>query len=290
MGTDSGRVSGRVSGKVAFITGGARGQGRSHAIRLAQEGANIIIVDSIGGTEAYPWNSYTQATKADLIETAKLVEATGQGIVAREGDVRDLESLRAAVQEGIDKFGRLDIVCANAGISPYTANPESWKVPDERWNDVIDVNLRGVRHTIAATVPAMIEAGNGGSIIITSSGAGLRGVYGLTDYCASKFGVIGMARVLANEVGPYNIRVNSIAPGAVSTDMVLNDGLFRMFRPDLENPTTEDVASVFVKMNMLPVPWVDAVDISNAVLFLASDESRYITGITLPVDCGGSGK
>ena len=282
---------GRLDDKVAFITGGARGQGRSHAVRLAQEGAHIVLVDSVGGSDAYPWcTAYPMATKADLIETARLVEATGRGIVAREGDVRDVESLRAAVAEGLAKFGRLDIVSANAGISPYTASPETWNVTDERWNDVIAVNLAGVRNTIRATVPAMIEAGNGGSIIITSSGAGLKGAYGLSDYCSTKFGVIGLARTLANEVAPHNIRVNVIAPGTVSTDMVLNDGLFRMFRPDLEAPTAADVAPVFTQMSMLPIPWVDPVDISNALLFLASDEARYITGVTLPVDGGMAAK
>ena len=281
----------RLDDKVAFITGGARGQGRSHAVRLAQEGAHIVLVDSIGGREAYPWcSAYAMATKADLIETTRLVEATGRGVVAREGDVRDVESLRDAVGEGLAKFGRIDIVSANAGISPYTEMPETWNVTDERWRDVVDVNLTGVRNTIRATVPPMIEAANGGSIVITSSGAGLKGAYGLSDYCSSKFGVIGLARTLANEVAPHNIRVNVIAPGTVSTDMVHNDGLFRMFRPDLEAPTAADVAPVFQQMSMLPIPWVEAVDISNALLFLASDEARYITGVTLAVDGGMSSK
>jgi (+)-trans-carveol dehydrogenase len=282
---------GRLEDKVAFITGGARGQGRSHAVRLAQEGAHIVLVDSIGGSDAYPWcTAYSMATRADLVETARLVEATGRGVVAREGDVRDIASLRAAVAEGLAKFGRLDIVSANAGISPYTAAPETWSISDERWDDVIAVNLAGVRNTVRATVPAMIDAGNGGSIIITSSGAGLKGVYGLSDYCSTKFGVIGLARSLANEVAPHNIRVNVVAPGTVSTDMVLNEGLFAMFRPDLEAPTAADVAPVLSGMSMLPIPWVDAVDISNAVLFLASDEARYITGVTLPVDGGMTAK
>ncbi len=282
---------GRLDDKVAFVTGGACGQGRSHARRLAEEGAHVIIVDSVGGADAYPWNTaYPMATKADLIETSRMVESMGRGVVAREGDVRDVASLRAAVAEGVAKFGRLDIVSANAGISPYTQNPETWNVSDERWNDVVDVNLAGVRNTVVAAVPAMIEAGNGGSIVVTSSGAGLKGVYGLSDYCSSKFGVIGLARSLANEVAPHNIRVNVIAPGTVSTDMVLNDGLFRMFRPDLESPTEADVAQVFTQMSMLPVPWVDPVDISNALVFLVSDEARYITGVTLPVDAGMSAK
>jgi SDR family mycofactocin-dependent oxidoreductase len=277
---------GRLDGKVAFITGGARGQGRAHAIRLAEEGASIIVVDSIGGRDAYPWMTYPMATREDLVETARRVEATGKGIVAREADVREVGTLTAAVQEGVDKFGHIDIVCANAGISPF--GPETWLNDDRQWRDVLDVNLLGVRNTVKATVPGMIEAEVGGSIVITSSGAGLKGVYGLSDYCASKFAVIGLARSLANEVGVHNIRVNVIAPGTVDTDMVQNPGLYRAFRPDLESPGREDVKEVFLGMAALPVPWVDPVDISNALLFLASDEARYITGQVLSVDAGMS--
>src|SRR5215211_2791907 len=220
---------GRLDGKVAFITGGARGQGRSHAVRLAQEGAHIVVIDSVGGRDAYPWMTYPMSTKEDLAQTARLVEATSQGVVAREADVRDQSSLEDAVQEGIDKFGHIDIVSANAGISPF--GPETWLNDDRQWADVIDVNLLGVRNTIKATVPAMIAAQRGGSIVVTSSGAGLKGVYGLSDYCASKFAVIGFSRSLANEVAPHNIRVNVIAPGTVDTDMVQNPGLYRAFRP-----------------------------------------------------------
>ena len=277
---------GRLDGKVAFITGGARGQGRSHAIRLAEEGASIIVVDSIGGAESYPWMTYPMATKDDLVETARRVEAIGQGIVAREADVRELGPLAAAVAEGVEKFGHIDVVCANAGISPF--GPETWLNDDRQWRDVLDVNLLGVRNTVKATVPGMIEAERGGCIVITSSGAGLKGVYGLSDYCASKFAVIGLARSLANEVGVHNIRVNVIAPGTVDTDMVQNSGLYKAFRPDLENPGREDVERVFLGMATLPVPWVDPVDISNALLFLASDEARYITGQVLSVDAGMS--
>jgi (+)-trans-carveol dehydrogenase len=277
---------GRLDGKVAFITGGARGQGRAHAIRLAEEGACLIVVDSIGGGDAYPWMTYPMATREDLVETTRRVEATGQGIVAREADVRELGTLAAAVQEGVDKFGHIDVVCANAGISPF--GQETWLNDDRQWRDVLDVNLLGVRNTVKATVPGMIEAEVGGSIVITSSGAGLKGVYGLSDYCASKFAVIGLARSLANEVGVHNIRVNVIAPGTVDTDMVQNPGLYRAFRPDLESPGREDVKEVFLGMAALPVPWVDPVDISNALLFLASDEARYITGQVLSVDAGMS--
>ncbi len=279
---------GRLDDKVALITGAARGQGRSHAIRLAQEGAHIIAVDSCGGETAYPWMTYQMATEEDLAETARRVEATGRGIVARVGDVREIESLNEAVAEGLEKFGHIDILSANAGISPF--GPESWLNDDTQWQDVYSVNLLGVRNTCKAVVPAMIEGGSGGSIVITSSGAGLKGVYGLADYCSSKWGVIGFARSLANEVAPYRIRVNVIAPGTVDTDMVQNDGLRKLFRPDMENPTRDDVAPVFQQMSMLGVPWVEPIDISNAVLFLASEEARYITGVVLPVDAGMSAK
>jgi SDR family mycofactocin-dependent oxidoreductase len=281
---------GRLDGKVAFITGGARGQGRSHAIRLAEEGAQIIIVDAVGGTDAYPWITYPMATRDDLAETARRVEATGRGIVAREADVRDPSTLERALHEGLEKFGHIDIVSANAGISPF--GPETWLNDDRQWRDVLDVNLLGVRNTVKVTVPTMIEGERGGAIVITSSGAGLKGVYGLglSDYCASKFAVIGLARSLANEVAPYNIRVNVIAPGTVDTDMVHNPGLYKAFRPDLDTPGRDDVSEVFRRMAMLPVPWVEPIDISNALLFLASDEARFVTGQTLSVDAGMSVK
>lgn len=279
---------GRLDDKVAFITGAARGQGRSHAVRLAEEGAHIIAVDACGGESAHPWMTYHMATKEDLAETARRVEAVGRGIVARVGDVREIETLAAALAEGLDKFGHVDILSANAGISPF--GPESWLNDDRQWQDVYSVNLLGVRNTCKAVVPAMIEAERGGSIVITSSGAGLKGAYGLADYCSTKWGVIGFARSLANEVAPYGIRVNVIAPGTVDTDMVQNDGLRKLFRPDLPNPTREDVAPVFQQMSMLEVPWVEPIDISNALLFLASEEARYITGVVLPVDAGMSAK
>lgn len=277
---------GRLDDKVAFITGAARGQGRSHAVQLAREGAHVIAVDACGGTDAYPWLAYPSATEDDLAETARLVEATGRAIVARKADVRDVESLRASVQEGLDEFGHIDIVSANAGISPF--GPVTWENDGRQWSDVYEVNQFGVRNTCVAVVPSMIEAGRGGSITITSSGAGLAGAFGLSDYCATKWAVIGFARSLAKEVGPHGIRVNVIAPGTVDTMMVQNDGLRKLFRPDLESPTREDVAPLFAQMSILGMPWVEAVDVSNALVFLASDDARYITGVVLPVDAGMS--
>jgi SDR family mycofactocin-dependent oxidoreductase len=270
--------------KVAFITGAARGQGRSHAVRLAEEGAHIVAIDACGGADQYPWMVYPSATEEDLAETARLVEATGRGIVARRADVRDLSSLEAAVTEGMDKFGRLDIVSANAGICPF--GPATWENDGRQWTDVYEVNQLGVRNTCVATVPALLGGERGGSIVITSSGAGLGGAPGLSDYVSTKWAVIGFARSLAKEVGPAGVRVNVIAPGTVDTDMVQNDGIRKMFRPDLEHPTKEDVAEAFTQMGILGVPWVEPIDVSNALVFLASDEARYITGVTLSVDCG----
>jgi len=275
---------GRVEGKVAFITGAARGQGRSHAVRLAEEGADIIAVDLVS-PDAYPWMTYRQAQAEQLDETVALVEKFDRRIVARNGDVRDRASLQAALDAGLNEFGHVDIVSANAGISPF--GPESWNISQQQWDDVLSTNLTGVWNTTSVVIPPMIEAGRGGSIILTSSGAGTKGVPNLADYCASKFGVIGYMKSLANEVGRYNIRVNAITPGTVATDMVLNDGLFKLFRPDLENPTADDAAEIFQNViNIMPKPWVDPVDISNALLFLASDEARYVTGQIFGIDLG----
>lgn len=277
---------GRVDGKVAFVTGAARGQGRSHAVRLAQEGADIIAVD-FGTPDAYPWMSYRQAEPGQLDETVALVEKTGRRIVACRADVRDRDSLRTALDTGRTEFGDIDIVSANAGISP--AGSVSWKISESQWADVLATNLTGVWNTTSVCVPSMIEAGKGGSLILTSSGAGTKGVPNLADYCSSKFGVIGLMKSLAAEVAQYNIRVNALTPGTVATDMVLNDGLYRLFRPDLENPTAEDAAAVFVdRVNLMPRPWVETIDISNALLFLASDEARYVTGQVFGVDLGSS--
>lgn len=281
-------MSGRLEGKVALVTGAARGQGRSHSVRLAQEGAAIVAVDSCGGAEAHPWLTYPMATETDLAETVHQVKSLGGEIVALRGDVRDMDDLRAAVVTAVERFGGLDIVSANAGIGPL--GRESWRKDERQWDEIYQVNLVGVRNTCNAAIPAMITAGRGGAITITSSAAGLKGAYGLSDYCATKWGVIGYARTLAIETGPHHIRVNVIAPGSVDTDMIQNPGLRRLFRPDLQAPTKEDVIPVFQQMNVLGVPWVDPVDVSNALVFLSSDEARYITAIVLPVDAGSGAR
>ena len=274
-------MPGRVAGKVAFITGAARGQGRSHAIRLAQEGANIIAVDIC---EDVPGIPYPGATEADLAETVKLVEALDRRIVAAKADVRDYAGLKAVLDDGVAQLGRLDIVSANAGIG--TAPVPAWEMDESVWQTMIDINLTGVWHTAKAAIPLLIEGGHGGSIILTSSAAGLQAYENIAHYVSAKHGVVGLMRTLALELAPHFIRVNSIHPTQVDTPMIQNEPTWRLFRPDLEHPTEADFAPASQAMNALPIPWVEPVDISNAVLYLASDESRYVTGVALPVDAG----
>jgi (+)-trans-carveol dehydrogenase len=273
-------MSGRVEGKVAFITGAARGQGRSHAIRLAQEGADIIAVDLCAQIDTVP---YGMATPADLEETVKAVEALDRRIVATQADVRDYGALKKALDDGVAQLGRLDIVSANAGIFSMGTITE---LTEQQWQDMIDVNLTGVWHAAKAAIPQLIEQGTGGSIVLTSSAAGLEGMANIGHYVSAKHGVVGLMRTLALELAPHSIRVNSVHPTTVNTDMIQNETTYRMFRPDLENPTSKDAEAAFASINALPIPWVEPVDISNAVLFLASDEARYITGVTLPIDAG----
>jgi (+)-trans-carveol dehydrogenase len=273
-------MTGRVEGKVAFITGAARGQGRSHAVRLAQEGADIIAVDLCAQVDSVP---YPMSTPEDLAQTVKEVEALDRRIVATQADVRDYAGLKKALDEGVAQLGRLDIVSANAGIVSYDRADE---LPEQSWQDVIDTNLTGVWHAAKAAIPHLRAGGRGGSIILTSSTAGLKGYQNLAHYVSAKHGVVGLMRTLALELAPDMIRVNSVHPTSVDTDMIQNDATYRLFRPDLENPGRQDMAEAGTGINALPIPWVEPVDISNAVLFLASDEARYITGVTLPVDAG----
>jgi SDR family mycofactocin-dependent oxidoreductase len=277
---------GVLDGKVAFVTGAARGQGRSHARRLAEEGADIIAIDACATPE---WLSYPLASEADLAQTVKEVETAGRRVVARRADVRDLGAVRAALDEGVAELGgRLDIVCANAGIISQPV--ATWEIDLEQWRELIDVTLTGVFVTVKAAVPHMIAAGNGGSITLTSSGAALISGGGFADYKAAKSGVLSLTRTLACELAEHFIRVNAICPTAVDTPMIQNETLYRSFRPDLPNPGREDVKAGFQTMNLLPIPWVDAADVSNAIVWLASDAARYITGVTLPVDAGNQHK
>ena len=273
-------MTGRVEGKVAFITGAARGQGRSHAVTLAREGADIIAVDIAAQIASVP---YPMATPEDLAQTVKEVEATGRRIVATQADVRDYDALKQALDEGVAQLGRLDIVSANAGIVSYD---QAEDLAEQTWQDVIDVNLTGEWHAAKAAIPHLRAGGRGGSMILTSSDAGLKPLQNLAHYVAAKHGVIGLMRTLALELAPDFIRVNALAPTTVDTPMVMNEATYRLFRPDLENPTAEDMAEASRATNVLPIAWVEPVEISNALLFLASDEARYITGVALPVDAG----
>jgi SDR family mycofactocin-dependent oxidoreductase len=265
---------GRVEGKVAFVTGAARGQGRSHAVRLAEEGADIIAVDVPGD---YPTVGYPLGTEEDLAETVKAVEALDRRIIATRADVRDLAALRTAVDDGVAQLGKLDIVCANAGICTV----QSWdQVTPEVWQDTLDTNLTGVWNTFVVSVPHLIAAG-GGSIIATSSTAGIKGLPFLAPYVAAKHGVVGISRTMANELAKHKIRVNTVHPTGVDTPMVAGlGGLDPIINKEPE------LGPIF--MNTYPVEMVDPRDISNAVLWLASDESRYVTGLELTVDAGNT--
>jgi SDR family mycofactocin-dependent oxidoreductase len=274
------KMPGRVQGKVAFITGAARGQGRSHAIRLAQEGADIIAVDICAQVDTVP---YPMATPEDLAQTVKEVEALDRRIVASRGDVRDYNAIKAALDDGVAQLGRLDIVSGNAGIASFGRADQ---LSEQAWRDMIDINLTGDWHAAKAAIPHLIAGGRGGSIILTSSAAGLKGYANIGHYVSAKHGVVGLMRTLALELAPHMIRVNSLHPTQVNTDMIMNEDTWRLFSPDIENPTFEDFRAASQASNALPIPWVEPLDISNALLFLASDDARYVTGVTLPVDAG----
>ena len=276
-------MTGRVEGKVAFITGAARGQGRAHAVRLASEGADIIAVDICKKIDTV--DKIAASTPEDLAETADLVKGHNRRIYTAEVDVRDYEALKAAVDAGVEQLGRLDIIVANAGIGNGGQTLD--KTSETDWTAMIDINLGGVWKTVKAGVPHILAGGRGGSIILTSSVGGLKAYPHTGHYVAAKHGVVGLMRTFAVELGAQNIRVNSVHPTNVNTPLFMNEGTMKLFRPDLENPGPEDMKVVGQLMHTLPIGWVEPEDIANAVLFLASDEARYITGVTLPVD-GGS--
>ncbi len=275
-------MAGRVEGKVAFITGAARGQGRSHAVRLAQEGADIIAVDICGPISAS--SRIAPSTPDDLAQTVDLVKGIGRRIVAEQVDVRDFDALAATVDNGVEQFGRLDIVCANAGIG--NGGRVLAKTTEIDWQEMMDVNLSGVWKTVKAAVPHIIAGGRGGSIILTSSVGGLKAYAHTGNYNSAKHGVVGLMRSFAVELGQHFIRVNSVHPTNVNTPLFVNDGTKKLFRPDLADPSLDDIAVAAQLMHVMPIGWVEPEDISNAVLFLASDESRYITGVPLTIDAG----
>jgi (+)-trans-carveol dehydrogenase len=274
----------RVAGKVAFVTGAARGQGRGHALRLAEEGADIIALDI---AEPIDFGlDYPLPSAEDLDETVRQAQALGRRAIGVHGDVREPAQLASALERATAKLGRLDIVCANAGIATY-ASTAGQKLSQRQWQDVVDVNLTGVWNTCNAAIPHLRT---GGVIVLTASTLAGRGVPNAAHYVATKHGVLGIMRALAHELGPEMIRVNAVMPGMVPTEMFLNDGTARLFRPDLENPTLGDAEDVFKSLMILPIKWVDVIDVSNAVLFLASDEARHITSVALPVDGGALAK
>jgi SDR family mycofactocin-dependent oxidoreductase len=271
---------GRAEGKVALVTGAARGQGRSHAVRLAREGADIIAIDLGKQIDTVP---YPLSTPDDLAETAALVTATGRRVVTALADVRDLDGMRATVDDAVARLGRLDIVAANAGI--HSGGIPTWEMTDEMWQDLIDVNLTGVWITCKATVPHLVAAG-GGSIVITSSTAGIRPYGGIAHYVSAKHALMGLTKTLAQELGAQGIRVNAVNPTQVDTDMIQNPLIYQLFVPDVEQPTKEQFAAASQAGMLLPTPWLDPSDVSDALVFLASDEARFVTGIGLPIDAG----
>ncbi|NGP08108.1 mycofactocin-coupled SDR family oxidoreductase [Rhodococcus sp. 14C212] len=283
--TTEGPLMGQLEGKVALVTGAARGQGRSHAVRLAEEGADVIVVDICAKPAT---TKYRGATEDELQETARHIEKLGQRTHVAVADVRSLSQLQDVVAEGVAKLGRLDTVVANAGI--FSSAPLH-QLTEEQWDEMIDINLSGVWKTMRATVPILIEQGEGGSIVLISSTGGLQGFPNFAHYVAAKHGVTGLARTAANELGAHRIRCNSLHPTSVLTDMIDNEDMYRLFRPDLETPTHEDFREACeTAMNVLPTPWIEPVDVSNAVVWLASDAARYVTGIAMPVDAGALNK
>ena len=271
---------GKLDGRVAIVTGAGRGQGRAHAVRLAADGADIIAVDICAPIETVP---YDLSSADDLQETVALVEKLDRRIVASQADVRDRAALGSAVQDGIAQLGRLDIIVGNAGI---WSNAPFVDMSDQMYHDMIDVQLHGNYNLCKVTVPHLVEQAAGGSIILISSTAGMRGFPNQVHYNVAKHGVIGLMRSLANELAPHFIRVNTVHPSSVNTKMIQNETIWNAFAPGVENPTVDDFGDTFTAMNLLPIPWMEPSDISGAVAWLASDDSRYVTGVTLPVDAG----
>lgn len=274
-------MNGRFTGKVVLVTGAARGQGRNHAIRFAEEGADVIAFDIC---EDIPGVPYAGATEADLERTAKEVEGRGRRIVTAKVDIRDLDALEAATDGAVAELGRLDVVLCNAAVVGY--EPEAAAMPYENWRTLIDIDLNGTYHTCRVAVPHLKAGGQGGSIIITNSVAGLSPFMNVAHYNTAKHGLVGLAKSLALELGADSIRVNSIHPTQVNTPMADNMTTYKLFRPDLEEPTREQFLEAARGLQVLPTPWVEPDDITNAALFLASEDARFITGASLPVDAG----
>jgi (+)-trans-carveol dehydrogenase len=275
----------KLEGKVAFITGAARGQGRSHAVRLAEDGADIVAVDACADIETVP---YPLGTADELAETAAMVEKAGRRCATAIADIRSLEQLGAAVDLAKETFGKIDILVSNAGI--WSSATDSWSLDEETWQTMIDINLSGQWKTAKAVIPTMIEQGTGGAITITSSSIGLKATTGNVHYTSAKHGVIGLVRTLAHELAPHDIRVNAICPTTVNTPMITNDSLYGLFRPDLESPTLPDIEPGLTELNLLDVSMMEPGEVSAAISWLVSDDARYVTGIALPIDAGSTAK
>ncbi len=271
-----------LAGQVAVVTGAARGQGRSHALALAREGASIIALDACAPIATVP---YPLSTKADLETTAEQVKALGGRVIHGAVDVRDLAEMEQFIGDAVADLGRLDIVCANAGIS--TPSP-TLTMTEETWQTTIDINLTGVWKTCKATVPHIVAGNRGGAVIITSSSATVMISRNIAHYTAAKHGLIGFMRVLAKELAPHRIRVNTLHPTGVRTPMIYNEPMYRLFRPDLEDPGSEDFETTARSHHALGVPAVEPEDVSAAVVYLAAPSGRYVTGSTFMLDAGGS--
>jgi (+)-trans-carveol dehydrogenase len=270
---------GKLDGKTALVTGGARGQGRAHAIRLARDGAQIVFCDVPEQLEQVP---YPMATDADFKETVAAVEALDRRCIGLKADVRSAEAMNAAAATCAEEFGGVDILVANAGIGI----PGTWDTPEASWDTMVEVNLKGVFLACQAVIPHMISSGKGGSLILTSSVAGIRPYHGLTAYVAAKHGVVGLMRSLSADLGPYRIRVNCILPGLVNSPMIMNDTFMSGLAGKETGGTPDDVAFFGKTVHLLPEPWVTAENIAHAAAFLASDEAACITGAEIPVDLG----
>ncbi|MET0453962.1 MAG: mycofactocin-coupled SDR family oxidoreductase [Mycobacterium sp.] len=274
-----GRPEGRLEGKVAFITGAGRGQGRAHAIRLAEEGADIVALDILEDIDGVP---YPMATEQDRKETVHAVESLGRQIIFTKADIRDLSQLQEVAAHGVATLGHIDIVVANAGAA---SSAVSYEMTEDTFTSVVDSILTSTWRTVRAVAPHMIEAGRGGSIVLISSIGGLIGLPNLAHYVAAKHGVTGLMKSLAIELGPFDIRVNSVHPSNVNTPMIQNPAIRGIWsgNPDASD---DEIIPVMSAMHIIDTPWMEPVDISHAVLWLASDEARFVTGSSIPVDAG----
>jgi SDR family mycofactocin-dependent oxidoreductase len=270
---------GRFDGKVAFVTGGARGQGRSHALHLAREGAQVAICDIAADIDTVP---YPLGTPDDLAETGRLLAETGAPALSLTADIRDTDQINDAAQQVIDRFGRIDILCANAGVCGFGS---FWEITDQMWDDMIATDLTGAFKTMRAVVPHMIQQ-RYGRIVATASMGAKYGNQNLAHYIAAKWGVVGLVKTLAIEVADKGITVNAICPTAVNTTMCHNPAFHKLFAPDLTDPTLDDLEPLYAALNKIPVGWVEPEDISKLVLYLVSDDATFVTGSTFDVGAG----